>query len=368
MRIRWTLLAMAIPSLVAIAALYLAVDNVARAGPGSAPAAAPDVPAVISYQGYLTDPDTGQPMPDGVYNMHFGIFNAAVAGAQLWEEPVTPTVVPVQVAGGVFTVLLGGIIPLSPAVFAGGDAFLEVQVNGETLTPRQPITAVAYAMVAETAEVAKTLEVPATLQAPITVLGDGTNAYDISITRQGVGQTIGLDSGRGFIDLGGGGEDGDIWVRDTTEEVSIQLDGNLGHITLGALAEDGDLWLQNSADATTINLDGSAGNVTYQGALVGAFPRPAYDSGFVAIAKGAVDAFAHNVGGDPEDYFIDLRCKDPTGFLAPGINIISLGQDNDGAAVTGVHYIWLGDTNIFVFRGGDDSACEEVQVRIWEIK
>jgi hypothetical protein len=151
MRIRWTLVAMAIPSLVAIVALYLAVENVARAGPGNGVIIlAPEVPSVVSYQGLITDPDTGDPVTDGIYNMRFGIYNAAVVGAQMWEEPLTPAVIPVQVSGGVFTVLLGSIIPLSPGVLIGGDAYLEVEVNGETLAPRQMMASVPYAMVAET--------------------------------------------------------------------------------------------------------------------------------------------------------------------------------------------------------------------------
>ncbi len=143
MQVRWTFVAMAIPTLVAVVALYLAVENVARAGPGSGIfIPAPEVPSVVSYQGLITDPDTGDPMIDGIYNMHFAIYDAPVNGVHMWEEPLAPAVIPVQVSGGVFTVLLGSITPLTPDVFAGGDAYLEVDLNGETLAPRQMMASV----------------------------------------------------------------------------------------------------------------------------------------------------------------------------------------------------------------------------------
>ena len=151
MRNRWTLVAMTIPTVVAMVALYLAVDNIARAGPGSGVIIlAPQVPSEISYQGLVTDPDTGDPVADGIYTMHFAIYDAPFNGAHMWEEPLAPAVIPVQVSGGVFTSLLGSITPLTPDVFAGGEAYLEVEVNGETLAPRQKMASVPYAMVAET--------------------------------------------------------------------------------------------------------------------------------------------------------------------------------------------------------------------------
>ncbi len=419
MQIRWTLVAMAIPSLVAMVALYLAVDNIARAGPGSAPAAAPDVvPAVVSYQGHLTDPGTGQPVSDAVYSMHFGIFDAAVAGAQLWEEPVAPAVVSVPVVGGVFAVLLGSVIPLSPTVFAGGDAYLEVEVNGETLAPRQPITTVAYAMVAET------------LAAPATIMDDGTSAADLVLEHAIFGPTIELDSHGGTINLGAVGVDGDVWVnsasgvrtirldgtygyvtlgsmgeagdleikddtdvitididgegglvtlgamgedgdleiRDDTDVITIDINGNTGIIDLGAVGQDGDLRVRDDTDVLTISLDGNTGNVTYDGALVGAFPRPAYDSGWVDVAQASGEMLTHSVGGDPDDYFVDFRCDDDTGFIPAMINNIGIGRDDDGSVEVGASYSWLGSNTVWVARAVDDTTCGKIQVRIWVIK
>ncbi len=78
---RWSIGAsLAALSLVSAVVIYLAVGEVVRAGPGSAPAAAPDVPTIMTYQGRLADPDTGQPVVDGSYNMHFAIYSAPAGG------------------------------------------------------------------------------------------------------------------------------------------------------------------------------------------------------------------------------------------------------------------------------------------------
>ncbi len=53
---------------------------------------------------------------------------------------------------GLFTVTLGNLVPLEPGVFSGGAAYMEVQVAGETLAPRQRIASVAYSLVAKNAE------------------------------------------------------------------------------------------------------------------------------------------------------------------------------------------------------------------------
>ena len=178
-----------------------------KRGPGSGIIVlTPEVPSVISYQGLLTDPGTGELVADGTYNMHFAIYNAPIDGVQLWQEPIAPAVLPVAVSGGVFTVLLGDVIPLSPNVFDGGDAYLEVEVNGETLSPRQQIAAVPYAMVAQTL------------------------------------------SGESLSDLD------DRYVNEN-----------------------------------------------------GAFPAPAYDSGYLAYAQGETKVLDHSIGGDPDDYVVEMR-------------------------------------------------------------
>ena len=156
-RSRGTIFLVAVAA-IAVAALGMNVAQrvMVRAVDGGS-AGAPSVPSVMSYQGLLTDPDTGQAVPDGTYNMSFIIFDAEAGGAALWEEPAVGSIA-VDVSGGLFTYLLGSDVPLTPDVFSSGDTYLQVFVNGETLSPRQPMTTVAYALVAQQAATASTIE------------------------------------------------------------------------------------------------------------------------------------------------------------------------------------------------------------------
>lgn len=98
------------------------------------------VPEQVEYQGLLLD-DQGDPISGNVA-MAFELFDAAANGTSLWTEahPV------VTVTDGVYSVALGSSTPLTPAVLASGNVFLEVSVGGEVLTPRQQLLAVPYAL------------------------------------------------------------------------------------------------------------------------------------------------------------------------------------------------------------------------------
>ena len=126
----------------------LIISNVVRA---VAAPAAPTAPSrLLTYQGHLLDA-TGLPVADGAYPMAFSLWDAATDGAQLWG----PEVHTVTVSDGYFALLLGTEMPLDPAHFTG-NTYLEIAVGGETLTPRQPLGAVAYALGASQAEHAAT--------------------------------------------------------------------------------------------------------------------------------------------------------------------------------------------------------------------
>lgn len=104
---------------------------------------------LLSYQGRITSPATGQPLADGAYGVNFFIFDAATGGSQLWTEARS-----VQQTRGLFVALLGEVTPLPLNIFDGRDLWLQLQVNGETLDARQRIAWVAYAINARKAETA----------------------------------------------------------------------------------------------------------------------------------------------------------------------------------------------------------------------
>ncbi|WP_425392097.1 tail fiber domain-containing protein [Ekhidna sp.] len=99
------------------------------------------VPETMHFQGFLADPGTGNAIADGNYSLTFTIFDAATAGSSLWTETHTT----VSVADGYFSAILGSEgTPLTIAFDA--QYYLEVEVGGETLSPRYTLASSAYAL------------------------------------------------------------------------------------------------------------------------------------------------------------------------------------------------------------------------------
>ena len=103
--------------------------------------APPVVSHLLQYQGRLTDPGTGDPVPDGTYQMTFRLWNDATAGTALWTETKN-----VDVAGGLFSTALGDTTALNASIFSGQALWLGIQVRSDPeAAPRQQILPVAYA-------------------------------------------------------------------------------------------------------------------------------------------------------------------------------------------------------------------------------
>ncbi|MBN1656952.1 MAG: hypothetical protein JXA93_01050 [Anaerolineae bacterium] len=117
---------------------------------------------LFSYQGQLLDA-AGEPVDGGV-GMTFSLYAAETGGTALWTETYTATEA-VSVTNGIFHVLLGSLSPIDPADLTG-DAYLELAVNGEVLSPRELLMSVAYAVEA------RTLPAGAVTRGAITVAGD----------------------------------------------------------------------------------------------------------------------------------------------------------------------------------------------------
>ena len=124
------------------------------------------VPYKMNFQGRLTDA-AGTPKPDGIYNIKFRIYNAA--NTAVWtEDRLVSATQGVQVTGGLFTVQLGSITPLNPALFNTATTnqngmTLEVELptpatatssspswTEGAMTPRSPLATSAYAFNSDT--------------------------------------------------------------------------------------------------------------------------------------------------------------------------------------------------------------------------
>ena len=100
---------------------------------------------MINYQGKVTD-SSGNPV-NGTVSIHFSIYSQETGGTALWTETQSSVVV----ENGIFNVLLGSVNPISENFFDGGDRWLELEVEGEVMSPRQQIVSVGYALRADKA-------------------------------------------------------------------------------------------------------------------------------------------------------------------------------------------------------------------------
>jgi hypothetical protein len=137
-------------SLAAAITLLLLISTVTALRPDGQIQSAP-LPQELTYQGYLVDPNNGQPVADGAYTMVFTIYDAASGGNALWNQAFSSTNA-VEVLDGQFTVHLGGpLAPIGASVFPGGPRWLGMSVEGDPeMTPRTRFTSVPYALRAET--------------------------------------------------------------------------------------------------------------------------------------------------------------------------------------------------------------------------
>ncbi len=115
---------------------------------GTASIAHAAIPSQVAIEGALTAAG-GAPAADGYYNVTFAVFKDATAGNPLWiEGPVS-----ISVKGSAFQYILGSKTPIQASVFSGlPSAYLSMKVESDPELPRQPMTAVVYALRAAVAE------------------------------------------------------------------------------------------------------------------------------------------------------------------------------------------------------------------------
>ena len=100
------------------------------------------VPMTMNYQVMLTD-NMDEPLADQAVTLVFRIYNADIGGVMLWNETHATATNSI----GVVSVVLGTTIPLSLNLFIG-PRWVEVEVDGETLSPRRELTSSPDALLA----------------------------------------------------------------------------------------------------------------------------------------------------------------------------------------------------------------------------
>ncbi|MDX1412863.1 MAG: hypothetical protein R3293_01665 [Candidatus Promineifilaceae bacterium] len=86
----------------------------------------------FSYQGRLLG-DDGRPVPDGNYEMTYSIYHVSAGGTEVYSDTQT-----IPIKDGLFTTSIGPSEELDPELFAQ-PTWMEVTVEGETLSPRQKL-------------------------------------------------------------------------------------------------------------------------------------------------------------------------------------------------------------------------------------
>ncbi|MBW1813914.1 MAG: hypothetical protein JRJ39_09650 [Deltaproteobacteria bacterium] len=251
------------------------------------------VPLTINCQGYLRDSNNKR--VNGTKNLSFRIYSTASGESPLWMETHSGE----TVTNGIFNVILGEASSIDPSIFnTSGDLWLGIKVDDDDeMTPRQKITSVAYAIMADS------------VKAPLALSGtgpvikgtdDGSSNYgELGGSSEGVTgyngngnsgylggaySVYGLHSNNHYGYLGG----------DSFGVYGYHNDGNWGYIGGGSMGVEG----QNSN-----------GNYGYLGGSTRAVYGYA-SSGNAGYFDGAV--YVNGALGKASGTFVQPHAKDPS--------------------------------------------------------
>ena len=203
-------------------------------------------PQLINFQAQLE----GVTAPSAAVT--FTIFDSETGGTSIWTESYPN----LAVQSGRIQVLLGSDGGFDASVFEGtGDRFMEISVNGETLTPRTRISSVAYALRAAVADRVLDGGSGAGVSTLNSLSGDvilegGTN---VSITPDG--QKLRIDA------TGGGGTGGITMINAGNGIAVSDVDGPTTEISLQdaiTLGPNGNLDVTNGSGQVVSSVGGGA--------------------------------------------------------------------------------------------------------------
>ena len=300
----------------------------------------PYITPMIHYRGKLLE--GGTPV-NGTRSLSFALFSSQSGGTAVWQEG--PDLI--SVVDGLFSAALGDINPLPLNEF-DQELWLEVQVSGSPLA-RQRLMGSPYAMsLAPGAQItgARPVGASAALGARNTGSGQGIRV---------LGTGVGRDGAVLYSENTGGGVA--AWTRNYSSDANLVLENlGSGHLIKGFGGDGGEeeFYVSNNGD------------IYYEGSLTGAFPRPAWTSGFLSYSKSEQKTLTHSLGGNVDDYYVYMTCKQGGYYL---INNFFIGQENDDSGNQFGAFYWdLNTTSVKAMRSMDDTSCEQLKISIWVIK
>ncbi len=292
------------------------------------------IPQLMNFQGILKD-SNGDPVVDDIYYIRFRIYDYSESGNVLWESDNGGEVyVPVQVTDGLYNYLLGSHNSLPDSIADYDSLWLGAKIGpGEPeMTPLIELVSVSFAFKAlnadeaETAKHADTASYADTTGYAFHALKADTSGYALLISDNSV------------------------------TSAKIQ-DGTIQCADIG----------QNGADSGQVmKFDGTTWSVADDEGASGFFPAPAWESGWIHTAYGGV-SLNHNLGQDPDKYFIDMQFKDVDGGW--GVCNVGFGlfkQPNDD--MWGAAYRFLDSNSIGIYKASSDPVCDYIRVRIWIVQ
>lgn len=234
------------------------------------------IPKTISYQGVLTD-SSGAVVADGHYQLFLSLYEQSDGGQSIWDE-----LQQVNTRNGVFNVILGSATALNLAF--DKPYWLELEVDGEVLSPRTELTASAYSFNA--ADVADSIVTGAKIAdgqvvRSVNGLSDDVTisaGANVTITPQGNNLVVGATGGSGNSPWTINNNDiyfqgGDVGIGTTNPSEQLELTGNIklpstangGNGPVGVLYSDTSHVLHTYGDDNFFAGEG-AGNFTTTGA------------------------------------------------------------------------------------------------------
>jgi hypothetical protein len=218
-----------------------------------------NVPTTVSFQGYLSDKTTGDPL-NGNFDMRFSLFDANSGGTELWFDDYSA----VPVSKGLYTVILGDKKPISLAF--NQPYYLQMKVGLETLDTRLTLTSSGYSISSTNASNLTMGTIPnGRLDAELQDLADGT----LSGSLVGAGVSAANISGTLAVTNGGTG-------TNTLTGVAI---GN-GSGTMSAVAKTGGTQYFRSNPANTgyefVALSLANADISASAAIAGSKVVPAF--------------------------------------------------------------------------------------------